>query len=47
MPLGGEIAHGSNRVVSDGNGGVMAAENGTPVTVIKVDAENAVVGFIF
>ena len=47
MPLGGEIAHGCNRVVSNGNGGVMAAENGTPVTVIKVDVENAVVGFIF
>ncbi|MBR3593683.1 MAG: hypothetical protein IKL44_03310 [Clostridia bacterium] len=47
MPFSGEIAHGSNRVAADGNGGVKVSENGTAVTVIKIDTENAVVGFIF
>lgn len=39
--------HGAGYLNADGNGGVTAAQSGVPVTVLKIDSDNAVVGFIF
>lgn len=48
LPYSGDApSYGYIKLVSDGNGGVMAGENGKPVTVIEVDEDAGTVGFIF
>ncbi len=37
---------GWGTLLADGNGGVAADEDGRPYRIIKVDAENGIVGFI-
>ena len=48
LPYSGDMpGYGVQKLASNGAGGVMVSENGVSATVVRIDAENSKIAFIF